>query len=138
MAHGSTKASIGLLLLRLGPCSFLIYGHGWGKLANYTARSETFSDPLGVGSPMSLGLAVFAEVFCSIAVMLGLLTRLAAIPLIITMGVAGFIRHAPDPFAKKELALLYLIVFVTIALTGAGRYSLDAKFGHLWTRKRVH
>ena len=137
MAHGSTKASIGLLLLRLGACSFLIYGHGWGKLANYTARSETFSDPLGVGSPMSLGLAVFAEVFCSIAVMLGLLTRLAAIPLIITMGVAGFIRHAPDPFAKKEAAPPP-IVSVDDRQPVRLATPPPAKFGHLWTRKRVH
>jgi putative oxidoreductase len=71
-------------------------------------------------------LTIFAEVFCSIAIILGLATRLVAIPLIITMSVAVFIIHADDPWQKKEFALLYLVPFLTLVFTGAGRFSLDA------------
>jgi hypothetical protein len=52
-------------------------------------------------------------------------SRLAVIPLIITMLLAGFIVHAPDPYVKKELAFLYLLPFIFLFLSGAGRYSLD-------------
>lgn len=138
MTPGSTSPSLGLLILRLGTGAFLIYGHGWGKLTHFSEEAQQFSNPIGLGSPTSLALAIFAEVFCAIAVMLGLCTRLAAIPIIVTMAVAGLLHHAADPFGRKEKALLYLVAYVAIALMGAGRYSLDAKFGHLWSRKRAH
>jgi putative oxidoreductase len=135
--NSGTAASLGLLVLRLGAGFLLLYGHGWGKLVHFAERAQKFSDPIGIGSPASLTIAVFAEVFCSIAVMLGLFTRAASLPIIGTLGVAGFIHHAADPFGQKEKAFLFVVMFVAIALTGAGRYSLDAVFGHLWSRKRA-
>ena len=59
--------------------------------------------------------------------MIGLKTRLASVPLIVTMIVAAFIVHAGDPFAKKELALVYLVGFLAIFFTGPGEYSVDAR-----------
>lgn len=120
------RQDLALLLLRLAFGGLMLFAHGLGKLLNFPARMETFSDPLGVGSQVSLALAVFAEVFCALAVMAGFRTRIAAIPLVITMFVAGFIVHAQDPWAKTEFALLYLVAFAAIALAGPGRYSLDA------------
>jgi len=43
------------------------------------------------------------------------------------MAVAAFIAHGADPFAKKEMALLYLVGFLTVALMGPGRYSIDQR-----------
>ena len=106
----------------------MLIGHGWGKLAGFSKMHESFPDPLGVGSTLSLSLAVGAEVFCSIALIIGLLTRAATIPLAITMLVAAFLVHADDPWAKKEFAILYLIPFICLFFTGAGRHSLDEKF----------
>lgn len=104
----------------------MLISHGWGKLINFGEKASVFPDPLGVGSMMSLSLAVFAEVFCSIAIILGFATRFVAIPLISTMFVAIFIIHADDPRQKKEFALLYLVPFLTLIFTGAGRFSLDS------------
>lgn len=127
---GSGNAlSIGLLILRLAAGGMLIYGHGWGKLMHFAERSKTFSDPIGLGSPVSLGLAVFAEVFCAALVMLGFATRLASIPPAFLFAVAGFVHHAADPFQKKELAFLYLAVYLTLAFTGGGRFALDSNLG---------
>ncbi len=39
--------------------------------------------------------------------------------------VAFFMVHAGDPFGKKELAFVYLVIFTALALTGPGRFSLD-------------
>ena len=84
-----------------------------------------FADPLGVGVTASLLLTVFAEVFCSILLIFGLTSRLAAIPSLITMLVAAFVVHANDGFGKMEMALLYGVMYLVIAIAGAGKYSLD-------------
>ena len=122
----------GLLLLRLAFGGIMIYGHGWAKLTGFAEKSATFPDPLGVGSAASLGLAVFAEVFCAAAVLVGLFTRLATIPLIVTMVVAVFAVHADDPFGRKELGLVYLAAYLALLARGAGAWSVDA----LWSGRR--
>ncbi len=118
------RVDIGLLLLRL-ITGGLMFSHGLGKLIRFSQMSPTFPDPLHVGSTMSLGLTVFAEAVCSVLVVLGMATRIAAIPPAITMLVAASVIHAADPWSKKELAVLYLFTFVVIAITGPGRFSLD-------------
>ena len=118
-------ASAGFLLIRVVAGGTMVASHGWGKLANFAARSGSFPDPLGVGSVASLSLTVSAEVLCALALLLGLFTRLAAIPLLITMAVAAFVVHGDDPFAKQEMAVLYGSVFAMLALTGGGDWSLD-------------
>ena len=115
-------ASFGLLVLRVAVCAMMLT-HGLAKMSNFSEMSQTF-DPIGMGGALSLSLVIFAEVFCSIAVILGLFTRLAAIPLIIAMCVAVSF-HAGQGFAKMELALLYLTVFTAILITGPGGYSVD-------------
>ena len=116
-------ASFGLLVLRLAVCGMMLT-HGMSKLLRFSTLSQTF-DPIGMGGTLSLGLVVFAEVGCSIAIMLGLLTKLATIPLIVAMCVAVFVAHGGDAFAAKELGLIYLTVFTAISFIGPGRYSID-------------
>lgn len=120
--------SLGVLLLRVSVGAMMLLGHGWGKLTSIAERSSSFPDPLGIGSSLSMALATGAEVFCALAVILGFATRWAVLPLIVTMLVAALIIHGDDPWAKKELALLYFFPFATLFFTGAGRYSLDALF----------
>lgn len=121
----------GLLVLRVSAGAVLLGAHGWPKLSHFAERAKTFSDPLGVGSTASLSLVVFAEVVCALAVILGAATRLLAIPVVIFGFVAAFVQHADDPFSKQELPLLYLACFLTLALTGAGDWSVDG-----WWRRR--
>ena len=125
---GTPQTDWGLLFLRVMIGLFMMIGHGWGKLSGFSERMATFSDPLGVSSPVSMALAVFAEFFCSIAIALGLGTRFAALVLLINMSVAGFIVHSADPWGRKEMAFMYAIAYATILIAGAGRFSLDRKF----------
>nr|WP_146526289.1 DoxX family protein [Novipirellula artificiosorum] len=83
------------------------------------------TDPIGIGSQLSLILAIGAEFGCSLLIIVGFATRLSAIPLAFTMIVALFIVHGGDPWQKKELAACYLAVYATLMLTGAGRFSVD-------------
>ena len=113
------------LMLRVGLGAFMLLSHGRQKLASFTEKSEVFPDPLKIGSFLSLSLATFAEFFCSILLILGLLTRFASLNLLITMLTAGLIFHYKDPFAQKELALLYAFGFAYFTFVGGNRYSLD-------------
>lgn len=120
------KTDIGLLLLRLGFGGTMLFAHGLNKLFSYSEKAATWADPIGVGPQASLALAIFAEVACSLGIVTGLFTKLAAVPLMITMFVAAVLVHADDPWQKKELAVVYFIAFTAIALMGPGRLSLDA------------
>ena len=115
---------IGHLMLRVAVPAMMLT-HGFPKLMSYSERADSFPDPLGVGSPVSMALTVFAEFFCALALGLGIGTRVFAIPLSITMFVAAFVVHAGDPFKERELALMYLVCFIYFAVTGGGKYSLD-------------
>ncbi len=121
---GDKLSSAALLFIRVA-IGFLMITHGWGKLQNFEAMATAFPDPLGVGVKTSLILAIGAEFFASIFLIFGLLTRLSLIPLMTTMGVAFFIIHASDPLKSKELALVYLVVYIFLFLKGPGKYSLD-------------
>ncbi|MEX2580185.1 MAG: DoxX family protein [Verrucomicrobiales bacterium] len=122
--HG-TFGSLGLLILRIGCGGTMAAAHGWQKLTGFAENSAEFPDPLGFGSVPSMALTVFAEFFCALAVVLGLFTRVAVIPLLVTMLVAFFVIHSDDPFKVKELSLLYAISFLALFFTGAGKFSLD-------------
>lgn len=116
----------GLLILRLFLGLTMLFAHGIGKWARLFGGGDIqFSDPFGVGDTTSLAMAVFAEVICSLLLALGLLTRWALIPLITTMFVAAFIVHINDDFGIMERALLYGVGYVTLFLTGPGKYSID-------------
>ncbi|MBA6151432.1 DoxX family protein [Gelidibacter maritimus] len=121
-----TFNDLGLLVLRVFLGLTMLFAHGVGKWGRLFGGGEIqFRDPLGVGDTTSLALAVFAEVICSILLALGLMTRWALIPLIITMVVATFIVHSADPFGVMEKAMLYGVGYITIFLTGPGKYSVD-------------
>ena len=119
-----TFISVILLIVRV-VFGVMLMNHGIDKWANYQELSAVFPDPLGIGSPLSLGLAIFGELACSMAFIIGFLYRLAMIPMIFTMCVAFFIVHADDPFAVKELAFVYLVVFVLMYIVGPGKFAVD-------------
>jgi putative oxidoreductase len=128
MEESTRKIGIdfGLFILRTMVGLMMVMGHGWPKLANFSAKAANFPDPLGISSSMSLILAVGAEFFCGLLVIVGLATRLAAIPLIITMATAAFVVHAGDGYAEIEPALLFMVPFITLLFAGPGDWSVDA------------
>lgn len=117
-------ANLGRLVFRVAFAAALMT-HGYPKFLKLLDGNMSFPDPLGVGAPTSLILTVIGEFIAPIFLLIGFKTRFAAIPPAIAMGVAAFIMHGDDPFAKQEKALLYLAAFIAIALLGGGKYSVD-------------
>jgi putative oxidoreductase len=130
--NNSGPANLGLLVLRLWIGFSMLLNHGVGKLENFSDTAPNFPDPLGIGHPASIALAVFAEFFVSLFVIFGLMTRWSALVLAIDMGVAFIAVHkgALSGQGSGELAFMYLMGYVTLLLAGPGSFSLDkALFG---------
>ena len=130
MTKKESAGHIGLLALRVGVGCFMLV-HGWQKLSGFSEMADKFPDPLGMGSQLSLIAAIGAEVGCSLLLIAGMGTRLAALPLAFTMIIALFVVHGSDPWQKKELAAIYLLVYMVIAFTGAGQFSFDQR---MWSK----
>jgi len=129
----STKYSAGafsaaMLILRLS-FGILMMMHGYDKLINFSTLQHKFMNFMGIGSTMSLALVVFAEFFCSLFLILGLFTRLAAIPLIIATCVMVFKAHNAEVFGDGQTAALYLTGYIVLLLVGPGRVSVDSMIG---------
>lgn len=123
-SSSSGAAGWGLAVLRVGLGLGMLLGHGWPKLMTFSERAGKFADPLGLGSPLSLALIVFAEVFCAGLVVLGVFTRLASIPILFGMAVVVFVINHGDVFGKGELAAVYAIGFLVLLIGGGGNLSL--------------
>lgn len=106
----------------------LLFVHGVQKIMDYHTLSASFPDPIGLGSKLSLQLAIFAEFLCSLAVISGFMFRLALIPIIVTMSVAAFFALRGAPWLQRELPVSYLAVYLILMVTGPGQFSLDALF----------
>ena len=129
-SHG-TAVDVSLLLLRLA-CGLAFIFHGWGKIQNpFGWMGETSATPA-----ILQALAALSEFGGGIALILGLLTRLASLGILSTMVVAVHLHAVVlgDPFVSSgkggsyELALLYLLLALHFIVLGAGKYSLDARF----------
>ena len=130
--NDSTSTSLGLLLLRLWLGLAMFFNHGLDKLANFTDHAAKFPDPLGIGHAPSLALVTFAETAGAALLALGLLTRFAALTLVIDLGVAFVMVHktALSGQGSGELAFVYLAGYVALLIAGGGKISVDkALFG---------
>ena len=119
--------SLFLLAMRVF-IGMLFMMHGLDKAVNFNILVGNFPDPLGIGPFATLLLVVFAELFCAIFFIFGLLYRIIMIPMIIAMAVAFFGIHHSD-MTQGELAFLYFVIFILMYIAGPGRFSLDALIG---------
>lgn len=126
--------SLFLLMLRV-VFGLLLMSHGVQKWVILSSTSAMFPDPIGLGGQVSLLLAIFAELFCSLFFIVGMFYRLALIPMIITLGVAFLIIHGGSIVQGGELAFVYLVMFILLYVTGPGKYSVDHLFGDYLAKK---
>jgi len=119
----SVAGDLGLMVLRVAAGLSMAFAHGIKKLP----PAEGFVKGVtGMGMPafMAWG-ATLAEFGGGLLIAIGLFTRPAAAHWAITMSVALVGVHRNDPFAKQELALLYLSMALLFLLAGPGRFAVD-------------
>ncbi len=122
------NTDVALLVLRLWIGFALFAKHGIEKFANFSQMQQHFPDPLHVGSTFSLSFALLTDGICSLLIILGFATRLAALFIVINLLVV-FITMHQFSFAKEHAELVYLFLgsVLSILIAGPGKYSLDQK-----------
>ena len=133
MRNRDTLVNAGLLVLRIGiGLIFIIHGVPklMGGVEGWTQLGSTMSI-VGISfAPAFWGfMAAATEVVGGLFIILGLLHRPVAVMLVFTMIVAVLMHvTAGDPFTVYSNALKALVVFVALAITGPGVYSVDYRF----------
>ncbi|KTT50203.1 LysR family transcriptional regulator [Pseudomonas oryzihabitans] len=127
MAMRETRLDLGLLFLRLGGAGLLLAVHGLPKALHFRQQLGLIEDPLHLGAWPTLGFAVFAEVLCPLLIALGWATRLACLPILGLLLIALLVVHPQWSLEEGQFGWLLLVLFGTLALTGPGRYSLEAR-----------
>ncbi|WP_413569516.1 DoxX family protein [Bdellovibrio sp. HCB117] len=130
--YNTNLDDVALAILRVFIGLTMAFSHGLGKLP---PNEMLIGGVAGMGFPapeLFAWLAALAEFAGGLLLAVGLLTRPAALTVIITMLVAVFGVHAADSFQQKEMALLYLFTALFFLLHGAGRWSVD----HFITKKK--
>jgi putative oxidoreductase len=128
-----TVAWLAPLLARV-TVGVLFISTGWGKVHNLQKVSAFFTE-LGIpAAGFNAGLVAWVELLGGALLLVGFLSRLAAVPLIVTMAVAistakaSEIGGLPDLFGLVEWT--YLVLLAWLALAGPGKASVDhAVFG---------
>lgn len=133
-ALGDRLRFLGPTLARL-TVGIVFIGTGWGKLHSLDKVTEFFTS-LGIPMPgFNARLTACTEFFGGLAILLGLGTRLVALPMAFTMVIAiitakrGDIDGFSSLFGFEEWS--YLVFFIWLAVAGAGPLSLDALIGRL-------
>jgi putative oxidoreductase len=117
---------LALFILRIWIGFSLFYKHGIEKLTNFQGMATHFPDPIHIGVKPSLAFALLSDGICSVLVMLGLGTRLAATVIAINLLVVFTILHGLSFVdGHAELVYAYLGVFIILVIAGGGKYSLD-------------
>ncbi|HXJ20141.1 MAG TPA: DoxX family protein [Polyangia bacterium] len=135
---GDRAAFLGPTLARL-TVGLVFIGTGWGKLHNLGEVTDFFAS-LHIPAPgFNARLAASTEFFGGIAVLVGLGTRLAALPMGFTMVVAILTAKRGDITGLTALVGFeewsYLVFFIWLAVAGAGPISLDALIRRLRGRR---
>jgi putative oxidoreductase len=133
-AVGDRLAPLGPLLARL-TVGIVFMGTGWGKLHTLDNVTQFFTD-LGIPMPgFNARLTACTEFFGGILILLGLGTRLVALPMAFTMVIAIITAKRDDLkdftslFGFEEWS--YLVFFVWLAVAGPGPLSVDGLLARL-------
>jgi len=128
-AYTDTAFNLAIFLLRATLAFMMCLNHGVPKLGHFSEWQHDFYDPLHIGHRWSLVLSIIAEFFGSMLLILGLFSRIAALLLLIDMGVVVFLYQSGQPFKHYEDAILFFTGFLAVLLVGPGKISVDAMAG---------
>jgi putative oxidoreductase len=97
------------------------------KVLNFEETIQHIPDPLGVGGEISAVIAILANIVAPIFVIVGFTTRLATLIILSVTLMGFFVVHGSDPWAVRDIPLMYSLAYLLILFMGAGKYSIDHK-----------
>lgn len=124
----SRHQDLGLLFLRASGALFLLWVHGLPKLLNYSEQLKLIEDPFHLGAHVTLLLAIFAEVLCPLLILVGVLVRLACLPILAVLLIAMVVVHPEWTLFEGQFGWLLLILFTSVLIAGPGRFVLGQRF----------
>ena len=118
---------LALLVLRITMGGGIFLKDGLEKIIGFSHMAAHFPDPVHIGPVPSLVFALFSDAICSLLILFGLATRLAALVVVINLTVAFSLVHKFAFFGPHngELAFVYIGGCLALVLAGGGRFSLD-------------
>jgi putative oxidoreductase len=132
--QGGVDAALLILRIVLG---ILILLHGVSKLPPPPEFVMGALAKMNVPTFLAYGVYL-GEIVAPVLLIIGVWTRLAALMIVVNMVVAVLLAHVPNLFdlGKQggyalELQAMYLFTALSLALTGAGRYSVGGRYGPL-------
>lgn len=131
------NSDLGLLIIRLLIGTLMAF-YGFEKLAHFSEmamsdfwmKNVTF---LGMSGKIPLALTIFAELICSLLLIIGLFSRFALLVLMFCMGYIFLVIFPMSILDKGDNgyqfndAFVYFVIYFGLFFTGVGKYSLDAK-----------
>lgn len=123
--YSDNAFNFAMLVQRAVTGLLLLINYGLPKISNFSTVGANFYDPFSIGHRNSLMLSLFAEIFCSMLLVLGLFTRIAAFIILVNMAIAVFMFHKNDPLKTIGVPLMFLSSVFTLLLVGPGRVSVD-------------
>ncbi|WP_298545804.1 DoxX family protein [uncultured Aquimarina sp.] len=112
--------------------------HGAKKIIHFEEEIIHIPDPFHMGGYVATIIAIFANVVCAIFIAMGLFTRFFALGALSIPLIGLLVVHINDPWAIKDVPLMYSIAFLIILILGPGRHSLDRIVSKKWFNKEYY
>lgn len=122
---GSPLYNFAILFFRVAVATELIVVHGLKKIGIGVAVAEVIPNPLGFPEDFNNFVAIAANVYLPVLVVLGLFTRLAALPALAVTATGYFIMHGHDSLIERDIPFMFSVALLTIVMLGGGKYSID-------------
>lgn len=123
---GSRTNNIAMLLFRVAFAIELMLVHGLKKINVNGRAAELIPNPLGFPDWFNQAFATAAMLIFPFFILIGLFTRLAALPALAVTLTGYFVVHAHDVLAARDGPFTYSIMLLLILVLGAGKYSVDS------------
>lgn len=130
---GLTFTNMARLFMRLFT-GVMFMQFGIRQISNFSELAPSFYSVMGLSGETSLLLMILIEIICSTLIILGLFTRFALIPPIISMVIAELVL-VQDLMMQQAVAfyswqaiflpIMFLGIFIFMMLAGPGKVSLD-------------
>ncbi|RDC56365.1 DoxX family protein [Pedobacter chinensis] len=114
-----------ILFFRIAIATELILVHGLKKIGIGVSVAEVIPNPLGLPEALNNFIAITANVYLPVLVIIGLFTRPAALPALAITATGYFIVHGHDSLAERDIPFMFSVSLLMIVLLGGGKYSLD-------------